>query len=101
MLQKFHANPNSRRENANGSVGYGSGSSFDCLGPYAKVIGCPIRGTSLRRTVYATGYADSFFSIPAATRIRGKYVGGFLTETETGPEFVPYDRFKDRIPAET
>lgn len=101
MLQKFYANPSCAFQNRNGSTGYAPGGPFDCLGPYAKVVGCPIRGTKLRRTVYATGYADTYFSIPAATRIGGRYVGGFLAATEDGPEFVPADKFADRIPAET
>ena len=48
--------------------------------PYARQVrkGKAICEDGVIRTVYA-GVADTFFSIPAHTRVRGKYVGGFLT----------------------
>lgn len=64
---------------ANGVVGYRPGGPFDCLGPYAKVINCPIEGTDIKRTVYATRYADTFFSVPAACTYKGKTIRGYLT----------------------
>lgn len=74
----------------NGAIGWRPGGAFDCLGPYAKVEHCPIDGfEGVRRTAYATGYADSFFSIPARTRIRGKWIKGFFTSTQDGCVFVP------------
>lgn len=63
---------------------------MDCLGPYAKVQNCPIHGTPHRRTAYATGYADTFFSLPAVTRYKGKRITGYLTNTEAGIEFHPH-----------
>lgn len=95
-MQKFRAHD--KREFSNGAIGYAPGGPFDCLGPYAKVLNCPIRGTDLRRAAYATGYADSFFSIPACTRVRGKYIAGFFTMDNGAIEFVPMDRHKDRLP---
>lgn len=98
MAQKFIA-----REPftfANGAIGYGLGWPFDCLGPYAKVVNCPIRGTDLRLTCYATGYADTYFSIPACTRRRGKHVRGFFTCNEDNGraiEFVPMKAHEDRL----
>lgn len=74
----------------NGAVGWRPGGPFDCLGPYAKVQRCPIAGTSLRLTCYATGYADTFFSVPACTRYRRRHVSGFFTIGSDGAvEFVP------------
>ena len=72
---------------------------MDCLGPYAKVQNCPVDGfPDLVVTAYATGYADSYFSVPAACQKRGKYVGGFFTHRgEDGPVFVPYDKFRVRL----
>lgn len=67
---------------------------MDCLGPYAKVQNCPVEGTDLRLTCYATGYADTFFSVPACTRRKGKYIGGFFTMDDGNVLFRPYDRFK-------
>ena len=91
-MQRFIARE--RFEFSNGAVGWRPGGPMDCLGPYAKVQNCPIHGTSLRRTCYATGYADTFFSVPACTRVRGAYIGGYLTMDDGGCEFRPYDRFK-------
>ncbi len=97
-MQKFAANY--PYEFPNGAVGWRPGGEFDCVGPFAKVNNCPVAGTELRLTVYATGYADSFFSMPAATRYRGKYIGGFFCMTSDGDvSFVPYDRFRARLGA--
>ena len=43
-----------------------------------------------RLTCYATGHADTYFSVPACTRIRGKYVRGFFaTDSDGGLHFYP------------
>ncbi len=98
-MQKFAARE--KFEFSNGAIGWRPGGPFDCLGPFAKVQNCPIAGTSLRLTAYATGYADTYFSIPAATRYKGKYIGGYFSPLENGGiEFRPYDRFKTRLPQE-
>ena len=60
------------------------------------------------RTVYLGG-ADSFFSAPARTRVRGKYVSGFVMKIsmahmppamvpESGLEFVPYTQHSHLVP---
>jgi hypothetical protein len=83
---------------ANGATGWRPGGPFDCLGPFAKVERCPIDGTELRLTCYATGYADTFFSVPACTRHRGQHIGGYLTsDSDGGVRFIPYDRFRARL----
>lgn len=75
---------------SNGAIGWRPGGPFDCLGPYAKVQNCPVDGESRRYTCYAQDYADSYFSVPAATRIRGKVVKGFFTHSgNDGIHFVP------------
>lgn len=79
---------------ANGAIGWRPGGPFDCLGPYAKVQNCPIDGTDIRRTCYASGYADTYFSIPANTRYRGHYISGFFTMDDGAISFVPYSRFR-------
>lgn len=94
-LQKFIARE--KVEFTNGAIGYAPGGIADCLGPFAKVVNCPIDETDIRLTCYATGYADTYFSIPAATRYRGKYIGGFFTMREGGIIFCTLDRFKDRL----
>lgn len=97
-MQKFAARE--KFEFANGAIGWRPGGPMDCLGPWAKVQNCPIAGTDLRRTCYATGYADTFFSVPACTRVNGKYVGGYFSQdSEGGAVFHPMDRYKDRLPA--
>ena len=92
--QRFYANPATRRAERNGAVSYGPGGSFDCLGNWAKVVNCPIRGTELRRTCYATGYADTFFSVPAVCTVRGRRIVGYMTMSESGPEFCAMDSHK-------
>lgn len=88
MPQKFIARE--RFEFANGAIGWRPGGQFDCLGPFAKVENCPIVGTALRRTCYATNYADTFFSIPACTRIKGKHITGYFTLENDACEFRPH-----------
>jgi len=82
MLQKFIARQ--RFDFDNGAIGWCSGGPTDCLGPYAKVQNCPVEGEQKRYTCYATAYADTYFSIPACTRIRGKYTRGYFTHDENG-----------------
>jgi hypothetical protein len=95
--QKFYASPRDTVTWPNGAVGYRPGGPFDCLGPYAKVVNCPIGDTGLRLTCYATGYADTFFSVPACTRRKGRHVAGFFTDTDEGIMFVPMARHRDRL----
>lgn len=87
MAQKFAARE--RRTFSNGAIGWAPGGPMDCLGPYAKVENCPIKGTNLRRTCYATGYADTYFSVPAETRVKGKRITGFFTQVDGAVEFNP------------
>lgn len=83
---------------ANGAVGYRPGGPFDCLGPFAKVLDCPIYGTSIRRACYATGYADTYFSIPAVCKVNGKRVKGYLTtDSENNVQFCVMDSHKHII----
>lgn len=100
-MQKFIARE--RFEFSNGAIGWRPGGMFDCLGPYAKVENCPIDGTALdgkevRRTAYATGYADTYFSIPACTRYRGRYISGYLTYKDGACVFVPHTRHHEVLP---
>jgi hypothetical protein len=85
MSQRFAARE--RFDYPNGAIGWRPGGPMDCLGPYAKVQNCPIDGTDLRLTCYATGYADTFFSVPACTRIKGRYVRGYFTLTDGSISF--------------
>jgi hypothetical protein len=64
----------------------------------AKIGNCPIDKSALRRTVYITGEARDYFSIPACTRIRGKYIAGFVMQEGDALVFCPMNRHKDRIP---
>ena len=88
MAQRFIARE--PFEFANGAIGWRPGGSFDCLGPYAKVTNCPIGSTDYRLTCYATGYADTYFSVPACTRIHGRHVQGFFTMDDGAISFYPY-----------
>lgn len=98
MSQRFYASPTDTFTWPNGAIGHRPGGSFDCLGPYAKVTNCPIDGhTGLRLTCYATGYADTFFSVPACTRRKGKHIRGFFTTRDENIVFVPTDSHKERL----
>jgi len=94
MGQKFIARD--RFEFANGAIGWRPGGPFDCLGPYAKVQNCPIctvQGKELaRRTCYATGYPDTWFSVPACCKIRGKHVSGFFSCDGAEVKFIPHNK---------
>lgn len=82
----------------NGAIGWRPGGPMDCLGPWAKVQNCPIHGTELRRTCYATGYPDTFFSVPAVTRFKGWTVKGYLTtDSDGGAQFRPMTDQKHKL----
>jgi hypothetical protein len=92
-MQRFYASPTDTFTSPNGAIGHRPGGPFDCLGPYAKVKNCPIEGTGLRLTCYAQGYADTYFSIPAATRHRGRIIKGYFTGRDDGTVFVPFAQY--------
>jgi hypothetical protein len=97
MGQKFYAHPTDTVKYSNGAIGHRSGGPFDCLGPFAKVRHCPIDGTDIRLTCYATGYADTWFSVPACTRYRGKYIKGYFALDDGAIVFRVMDSHKSRI----
>lgn len=95
MGQKFYASPGHTFTWPNGAVGHRSSNiGFDCLGPYAKVRNCPIAGTSKRLTCYATAYADTYFSVPACTKYRGKHIRGYFSLDGGNVEFRVMDSHK-------
>jgi hypothetical protein len=66
----------------------------------AKINKCRVDGTDLRLAVYVTGDVDTWFSTPAATRYRGKYIAGYITgESDAGDNLVFHamDRHKPRL----
>lgn len=94
-LQRFYADPRETFEWLNGAKGYRSTSNpSDCLGPYAKVENCPIHGTRLRRTCYATSQADTAFSIPAVCKVDGYTIKGYFGSGDPGLEFHVMDSHK-------
>jgi hypothetical protein len=96
--QKFYADPKASWEFSNGAVGFRpTNGPFDTLGPYARVKNCPIGGTDLRLTCYATAHADTYFSIPACTRYKGKYISGFFSLRENAITFHVETRHRDRL----
>jgi hypothetical protein len=96
MGQIFHASSDTFTW-PNGAIGHRPGGPFDCLGPYAKVRNCPVQGTDKRYTCYATGYADTWFSVPACTKIRGKHIKGYFTLDDGNIEFRVMDSHKHLI----
>lgn len=98
MGQKFYANPNTKRVEKNGAVSFAPGGPFDCVGHYAKIKNCPVAGVpGLRLTAYASGYADTFFSVPACTRYRGQHIAGYFAADENGPVFHVMHRHAGRV----
>ena len=91
--QKFQANE--PFEYDNGAIGWRPGGPFDCLGPWAKVQNCPVEGYERRYTCYATGYADTFFSVPGVVTIKGKRLTGFFMLEDDNPVFVPHTEQDD------
>jgi len=52
----------------------------------AKIYNCHLEGLQgdMRRTVYITGEADTWFSIPAICKIAGCRVKGYVTNGDSG-----------------
>lgn len=93
--QRFYADPKTKRTETNGAISFGPGGPFDCLGNFAKIQNCPIHGAdAIRLTVYATNYADTYFSVPACCTYKKKYISGYIgMDGETNaPVFRPYER---------
>jgi hypothetical protein len=76
MSQKYRADYAEKPE-ADGSVRW-----YTCWmgGPtLAKIQNCQIHGTDLRRMVYITNDPDTWFSIPAETKVHGMRITGYVT----------------------
>lgn len=62
---------------------------------------CDIRpngkSCGIRYSVEATGHPDTFFSIPAVTKIKGKRITGYLTTDDGIVYFRPHIRFEQYI----
>jgi hypothetical protein len=99
MAQVFYASQTDTFTWPNNAIGHRPGGPMDCLGPFAKVRNCPVAGTTRRVTAYASGYANTYFSIPANCKINGQYVRGyFTTDAVDGVEFRVMDAYKSQVP---
>ncbi len=66
----------------------------------AKIANCRVDGCDKRPTVYITGDSGVYFGWSAVTRIRGRYVAGYVTGDDDGNlYFHAMDRHKDRLAA--
>lgn len=87
MLQKYRADKQGAKS-ANGSIPWYTNWMG---GPSLALIrDCPclINGENVTaRSVYVRGDADTYFTIPAACRFKGKDVRGYLTADEKGFTF--------------
>lgn len=76
---RYYADPASRFEYPNGAVAYYTATPFRSL---ARIERCPC-DDGVRRLVTITGEPDSYFSVPAAVRVRvagkDRWVSGFVT----------------------
>lgn len=97
MSQVFYANPLLIETFTNGAIGYRPCMPLDPLGPYAKVKNCPVEGLDRRYTCYATGYADTYFSIPACVRIKGHYIKGYFSLDDGAITFRPLLRYHAKL----
>jgi hypothetical protein len=89
MLQKFRADKEGKPE-SNGSIPV---YTQWMGGPSLAVIrNCPVEG-STPRTVYIQSEPDTYFSQPAACRIKGKDIRGFITMDESGFAFHPLAKY--------
>lgn len=60
----------------------------------SKIENCRIHESELRRMVYITGEPDSYFSQPAACKVKGKTVRGYITGDDSGFIFHAMDSHK-------
>lgn len=81
---RFWFNKDDSTSYPDGSVVYRTHGPFSTV---ARVANC-LCEDGKRRTVYATGYGDTFFSIPAEVRVTGRWVSGFLTSDDGGWRFT-------------
>ncbi len=61
------------------------------------ILKCRIHLSDKRLSVYISGEPDTYFSIPAYTRCKGKYVKGYITSDEMGNIFHAMDSHKERL----
>lgn len=61
-------------------------STFGGGRPLAKIENCLLENLEggMRRTVYTTGEPDTWFSVPAVTKIQGCRVRGYITTADSG-----------------
>lgn len=89
-LQKYRADIS--RENADGSKSwFARWMGGDSL---AKIENCRIHDFDARRMVYVTGEPDTYFSQPAACKVKGATVKGYLTGDDSGLVFHAMDSHK-------
>lgn len=79
-MQKYRADKSKKQ--ADGAIVWRAEWMF---GPsLARVNNCRLENLAgdMRRTVYVTGEADTWFSIPAVCKLAGKRVRGYLTSDD-------------------
>ena len=65
----------------------------------AKIANCRIATVDTRRMVYVTGEPDTWFSIPAACKVKGATVRGYLTSDDAGMIFHAMDAHRHLLHA--
>jgi hypothetical protein len=104
-MPRYLHDPKSGQQAPNGAITYSTPGAFRSM---ARVENCPC-DDNVRRLVYITGEPDSFYSVPAAVRVKGTWVGGFVTfrsavnggeidASKEGPHFIATGKHKDLIP---
>lgn len=75
MDVRYLHNPASGQTAPNGAVTYYTYGEFRSI---ARIENCPC-DDNVRRLVYVTGEPHDAFSLPAAVRVKGKWVAGFVS----------------------
>ena len=78
---RYYPDPKNTTKYPDGSILFRTPAPFSSV---AKVENC-LCPDGRRRTVWATGEPDTFFSIPAIVKVRGKNVSGYLTTYRDEP----------------
>lgn len=82
MLQKYRADVS--RKQSDGAILWEA--QWQGGPSLSKIENCRLENLvgNMRRTVYITGQADTYFSIPAACVVGGKTVRGYVTSDDDG-----------------
>lgn len=95
-MPKIYIDPQDTKEFLNGAVGtapFGK-TNKEKLGHLFKVTNCPVRGTNLKRTCYATRPGVKQGEVLAIFWINERRITGKFSLTEEGVEFILDEKYR-------